>query len=542
VTKDAGQRKETPHGNTAAEAGPSTRPFFAYLIITAAVCGALIMVVEVLGSRVLGPFYGVSLFVWTSLITVTLVALAGGYAAGGILSDRRSSPDYLYGIIFLAGVLVLFVPLLKAPVLQVCLSLGLRAGSLASAFCLFGPSLFLLGCVSPYIVRIAAREMANIGRTVGMFYAVSTVGSFLGTLVTGFVLIAYLGVNRILLLVGVVLIVLAAGYFLAFRKRWQVFAAVLVLPLMLTSTGGTVTRTLPNGTTVSRIFDTDSFYGNLKVVDYSFGTAHTRELMIDGLIQGGVDLNSGLSVYEYAYLMEYIPRLLRPDGRTCLVVGLGAGVVPLWYEQQGVRVDVVDIDPAVPEIARRFFGFHVSGDVVISDARYFLGRTEKRYDYIVLDVFNGDTTPGHVLSIEAVRLLKARLADRGILAINLAGSLKTENYMTASVVKTLRAAFRNVQIYPAFDPDDERGWGNLGIMAYDFPAATVDRGKLARLPVHALAAKSLSPVIGTTFTFPEQTPSIVLSDDYNPIDFYDLWLKENIRREILKSTNWDILI
>jgi hypothetical protein len=92
-------------------------PFIMYLIITAIVCGALIMVVEILGSRVIGPFFGVSLFVWTSLITVTLIALAAGYAVGGLISDRKRSPDYLYGIILVAGFLVLVIPIMKGVVL-----------------------------------------------------------------------------------------------------------------------------------------------------------------------------------------------------------------------------------------------------------------------------------------------------------------------------------------------------------------------------------------------------------------------------------------
>lgn len=157
-----------------------------YLILTAALCGALVMVIEVLGSRMIGPFFGVSLFVWTSLITVTLVALALGYTAGGWLADRKSSPDYLYAIILASGLMTAMTPLFKAFVLKACISLGLRLGSLASAFLLFGPALFLLGCVSPYLVRIAAREMKNIGRTVGNLYAISTAGSFVGTVATGF--------------------------------------------------------------------------------------------------------------------------------------------------------------------------------------------------------------------------------------------------------------------------------------------------------------------------------------------------------------------
>ncbi|MEE9524173.1 MAG: fused MFS/spermidine synthase, partial [Thermodesulfovibrionales bacterium] len=156
-----------------------SRPFIYYLFFTALTCGAMIMVIEVLGSKVIGPVFGVSLFVWTSLITVTLVALSAGYAAGGYISDKKDHPDYLYGIIFVAGLLVILIPFAKSIVLRSCQPLGLRMGALTSSTILFGPSLFLLGCVSPYIIKVSARELRNIGRTVGVFYSISTVGSFL---------------------------------------------------------------------------------------------------------------------------------------------------------------------------------------------------------------------------------------------------------------------------------------------------------------------------------------------------------------------------
>ena len=518
-----------------------SKGFIAYLIATAALCGALVMVVEVLGSRVIGPFFGVSLFVWTSLITVTLVALAAGYAIGGHLSDRKSSPDWLYGIILLSGVLVILVPALKGTILQMSLPLGLRWGSLVSAFLLFGPALFLLGCVSPYIVKIAAREMHNIGRTVGSFYAISTVGSVVGTLLTGFVLIAYLGISQIFLLTGSLLIGLGVFYFLFFRRKWAV-ACVAVFPLFFLPHEAHVKKVLANGTQVERIANRDSFYGNLKVVDYSFQEKLQRELIIDGLVQGGVDMRSGLSVYEYPYLLQFMPYALNPDGKNCLVIGLGAGVIPSWYQARGIHTEVVDIDPEVANLARDYFKFNPAIPVHIEDARYFLSKTTMQYDYLILDVFNGDTTPGHLLSIEAVQLAKQRLAPNGIVAINLIGSLRHNTLMTASVVKTLRNVFDQIAIYPAFDPATGDGSGNLEIIAYDGAPRPLQLDRLGKLDIHPLAETLVRRGMENPFSLPPQTPALVLSDDYNPVDFYDLWLKEWVRKNILDSTDFDILL
>jgi len=123
---------------SSAPAGGAPAPPPWLLAVTAALCGALVMVIEVLGSRVIGPFFGVSLFVWTSLITVTLVSLAAGYWLGGVLSASERRADLLFGAIAAAGALALAVPLLKRAVLTAALGLGLRAGALASALALFG--------------------------------------------------------------------------------------------------------------------------------------------------------------------------------------------------------------------------------------------------------------------------------------------------------------------------------------------------------------------------------------------------------------------
>lgn len=518
-----------------------SKSFIAYLIVTAALCGALVMVLEVLGSRVIGPFFGVSLFVWTSLITVTMVALAAGYVIGGHLSDRRSSPDWLYGLILASGILVVLIPTLKGPIIQFGLPLGLRWGSLTSAFMLFGPALLLLGCVSPYVVKIAARELHNIGRTVGSFYAISTVGSVIGTLLTGFVLIAYLGVNQIFWLTGSLLIALSMFYFLLFRQLW-VAAMVAIVPLLLLPHETTLSKIMPDGTLVERVANRDSFYGNLKVVDYSFKEKHYRDMLIDGQTQGGIDVNNGLSIYEYPYFLQFLPFALYPDGKNCLVIGLGAGLIPTWYQAQGVHTEVVDIDPTVAELARKYFNFNPAIPVHIEDARYFLINSTQHYDYMILDVFNGDTTPGHLISIEAMRLAKQRLTSNGVFAVNLIGSIKHDTFMTASIVKTLQSVFEQVAIYPAVDPSTTDGISNLEIVAYDGAPRPLQIDRIPNMAIHPEAESSVRNNLQQPFVFPSQTPAIMLSDDYNPVDFYDLWLKEMLRKNTLETNDFDILL
>ena len=518
--------------------------FLAYLVLTAILCGALIMVVEVLGSRVVGPFFGVSLFVWTSLISVTLIALALGYGVGGIVADRYSSADYMYGFIFMSGLLVLLIPAVAPAVIRFSQPLDLRLGAFVSTLLIFGPSLFLMGFVSPYLIKIATAELKNLGRMVGGFYALSTFGSVLGTVVTGFLLIAYVGVTRIFDITGSLLIVLSVGYFVLFRRQW-LFAAALLIPVFVLWESGSeepVSNVMSNGTQVTRIAERESFYGSVKVLDYEYGNNRTREMVIDGLIQGGVNRNTGLSIYPYNYYLQFIPRALHPDGSSCLVIGLGAGIIPRWYESRGVGTYVVDIDPAVVELAGAYFDYDGDGRVFIQDARYFLNATRDVYDYLILDVFNGDTTPGYLLSREAVELYSSRMKQNAVLGINMVGNLKQDSLMTASVIKTLQQEFDQVEIYPTFDPEQNDGSGNLVIVAYRGAPRDIDWRSMRRHAVDTFAYKNVWNNIGRRFSFPDNTPAIILTDDYNPIDFFDAGLRESVRREIIQSTDWNMLL
>ena len=518
------------------------RGFASYLLFSAAVCGALVMVVQVLGSRMIGPYFGVSLFVWTALITVTLLSLATGYALGGRLADRHPTPDWLYGIIICAGVLVAVVPQLKMPVIEATTSLGLRGGALVSASILFAPALILLGCVSPFVVRIAAENLQHLGRTVGLFYAVSTGGSFVGTAVTGFYIIAYVGVSKAFYLCGLALCFLGVVYFVVFRTRYWALAALAPFFVVWASERALPSVYLPDGTRATLIDHGDSFYGNVKVVEYEGVAGKTREMMIDGLIQGGVDAATGQSIYEYAYLMQHLPLAAKPDLASALFIGLGPGAVVRAYQQLGILADVVDIDPLVVRMAEKHFGFKPQRPVIVADGRTVLRESGGRYDAILMDVFNGDITPGHLLSREAIEQVRHRLSPDGVFAINLIGSLAPDSRLLPAVVHTLRSQFSDVAAFPLFDVSSpELASGNMVILARNGSLEGALNMK-SPIDIHPFAEQGVRSALAQGMRLFERPGALMLTDDYNPLDVFDAELHEGVRQTILKTTPIEILL
>lgn len=522
-----------------------TAPFRAHrvcldgaLTATTALAGALVMVIEVLGARLIGPYYGVSLFVWTALISVTLAALALGYAVGGALADRHPTRDALYALLLAAGLLILPIPALAPLALPLAQVLGLRGGALATSCLLFGPSLFVLGCVTPWVARVALEEVAGAGRVIGRLYAASTAGSIVGTLFTGFVLVPALGVVVTLYVAAVVLITTGAGYFLLRRRHPAVAAAILPLALAYPSAPPMARAVMPDGTRVEVIARQDSGYGEIKVVDYRHGELHTRELLIDGLVQGGMDVASGFSIYEYATVLERMARGLQPDARRALAIGLGAGLVPARLQAAGIATVAVDIDPVVHGYALRHFGLSADVTVHIADARAFIARDAAVYDLVLLDVYTGDITPAHLLTREALLQMKARLAPDGVWLANLIGEPARRDGGLAAVVATLQSVFETVVLQPLFEVGRTAS-GNVIVAAYDGPVRTP-----RRLPDEGMHESVRTPVQRIMATAPQAQPRSALqplSDDDGRLELAELAVREQVRRTILDTTPGAVL-
>jgi len=172
---------------------------FVYLL---AFCsGFAIMGIELLGGRILAPYFGSSVHIWGSIITVFLLSLSLGYLIGGKLSTKRPNLKK-YGLLFLlSGITVTPVALFATPILEAIFIQieDARYGSLVASIALFFIPTVILGMISPYSIRLLIDDKEKSGQVAGILYFVSTIGSALGTLMTSFYLVLWFEVNTIIL-------------------------------------------------------------------------------------------------------------------------------------------------------------------------------------------------------------------------------------------------------------------------------------------------------------------------------------------------------
>jgi spermidine synthase len=482
------------------------------------VTGAAVMAIEILGGRVIGPHFGASLYVWTALISVTLLALAGGYWAGGALADRRPEARVLFGLVVLAGALVLGTPVLRASVISLSLGAGLRLGAVLAATILFAPAFVVLGAITPFATRLVTSGVEVVGRSAGRLYAISTVGSFVGAVGTGFFLIPNVAVSRCLLLVGGALVVtgLATGRL----RRKHVAVAALAVSL---SVGHALVRAwAPRPADL--VEHRTSAYGDLRVVD--FGAR--RLLLMDGIIMAEIERATGSSTAEYTYSMTSRVHLARPDAKRALVVGLGGGAMVRELEELKIGADVLDIDPNTLDLAERYFGWkREASDVFLEDPRLFFAGPSRRYDAVIMDFFLGERTPEHVLSRESFADIRDKVLEpEGVLMLNyvgLEGGKLTPG--ARAVLRTLGEVYPHVQVLPSWflRSSAPGGIANVVLVA----SSGLLEPKLEHVRMATFPARERRDLVwGQPLATGEQDATApVLIDEADPLD----WLEDGFR-------------
>ncbi len=485
-------------------------PVFIYGIV--AVAGAAVLALEILGTRILGPTFGVSLFLWSALITVTLAALSVGYLAGGHWADGGATHRRLSLLPGLAGAWIIAIPWMQSPVIGMVSGWDLRASVLAASVLLFFLPLMLLGAVTPYALRLTLSSVERAGRTSGRLFALSTMASVASALLTGFYLIPHLGVFLLSTLLGSLLLLTAAAGYLTSGGGGSTIPGSLLFALVGLAAPflSPVERADPES---GLIAVSQSPYAEIRVFD----RGEERHFLIDHGIHSRIDKATGRSTLLYTALMEFPMRYFSKPG-SMLLIGLGGGSLVKSYSETGWEVDAVEIDPEVIVMAGKYFGLGAAGGRIHEiDGRRFLAATGKKYDVVLIDAYGSSSIPFHLVTAEAFRLAKSVLNDGGVVALNVI-CLGWNDPLVLDLAATLRVPFREVLALPMAEPPDRLG--NLILLASDRdlagipePERNVDLDPVWRYG----AGYAVNHAWDNRFT-PEAARGSVMTDDRNLVD------------------------
>lgn len=481
------------------------------------VCGAVVMIYEIIGSRIVSPYIGASIYIWTSLIGVILGSLSLGYWVGGRVADKGRGVGVLASVIFAAGGLVAVTILIKDVVLSVVASspTGLEIKALVASVLLFAPASVPLGMVTPFAVRLRAHSLEDAGRTVGSLYAISTVGSIVGTFSAGFFLVPFVGSIRTLYLLAVGLFAVSLALAPLGLSRAKL-AALLVLILGITSSE--VTRLLKFR--ANELVDIDTQYSHVQVfvTDDPYTGRRIRAFATDPYFaQSGTFLDSDELVFPYSRHYRLL-RHFRPGLERVLMIGGGGFSYPKQFlrDFQTASMDVVEIDPGVTEIARKYF--RLSDDrrlnVIHEDGRAFIGRAaEASYDAVLIDAFGSlFSVPYHLTTTEAVSQMSRVLKPDGVLIVNIGSAFEgpADGFFRAELA-TYRSVFRQVYAFKVNSERRDTDLQNIILIAFktDRPVSlrTSDT-EFADLLSHRVT-REFQPTLSP------------LTDDLAPVEYYN---------------------
>lgn len=487
------------------------------------VSNAAVLILEIVGARALIPFLGSSVETWAGIITAVILGLALGYWGGGVLADRHAprARELVALALAAAGLLTITVwsgsDALAVWGLKLIPLVGPTLAALTISFpLLLIPSIFLAS-VSPLAAKVLLSSLETSAQTVGRISAVAAVGSVSGSLGVALLLVPYLGSFMILISTGVVLI--GTALFLVRENARLVVVACAVAATIAGMSNAVFADTLTEMSVHTIVADVDSRYGRIIVSDEERpgGTLRTVRTGPHGVQCGAyVSHESGQSPeLPFPYLRVFdSARILAPQSTRVLVLGGCNYSYPREVERTwGVtRVDVVEIDQQMTEIAKKWFGFTPTDVIhpIHLDGRLFLRTATTTYDAIIVDAFGVPlTVPFELLTRESFTELGELLNPGGVVVMNIVGSVTGpgDTYV-ASVVTTLRAVFPHVGVYQISQvPKD--GLQNLIIIAsHDVP--------VPERPLRVYPHKDvLYPVAPALFV---RDDALVLTDDYAPTE------------------------
>ncbi|MCI0397322.1 MAG: fused MFS/spermidine synthase [Chloroflexi bacterium] len=480
------------------------------------------LAVEFTTSRMLQTVYGTSNIVWANVIGLVLLFLTLGYFLGGRLADRYPQPRLFYSLVALAGFSSVFFLLLTSVILRQAASalasvhVGAVVSSLVAVVLALAAPVTLLGCISPFAIRLGVRTVAEAGRVSGRIYAISTWGSLLGTYLPVLLTIPEAGSRLTAVIFGGVLLLMGLGGL--WQSSPRLGLAGLLLPALLGPfvaawTAGQI-KEYPG-----QVFETESAYNYIQVI---------REedcnylLLNEGQAYHSFYCESGrvprISVWSIMLAAPYFNEPAAVGGgpvQNLAVIGLAAGTIPKQFTQVfgPIPIDGIELDPEIVAAGRTYFALNEPNiNVIVGDGRYELNQLDGRYDVITLDAYKVPYIPWHLTTREFFEEVKVHLSERGALAINV-GRVPNDRRLVEAVTATL------LTVFPTVHTIDVPGSLNSILVATVRPTAAGNvAANLALLPAGTDPLLVVAVQTAANNLVPTVASEVVFTDERAPVE------------------------
>jgi spermidine synthase/uncharacterized membrane protein len=494
-----------------------------YILFTVFISGMTTLASELAAARLIGNVFGTSNIVWASIIGLILIYLTFGYFLGGKWADANPTPAAMYRVLAWAAFTLGLVPYIAGPVLRSAasafemLQIGVLGASFIAVLILFIVPITLLGTISPFAIRLSIDDTSRAGQISGQIYAISTLGSFIGTFLPTLVTIPAIGTTRTFLLFSLTLLFVALaglGKFASRREMFKLMWMPVVLAVIAALSAG---QALKNN--IGQIYETESAYNYIQVVEQNGFTI--------------LRLNEGQGVHSIykpdtlQYNGPWDQFLVSPyfyadrkpsDIQRVAIVGLAAGTTArqMTAVYGGIPIDGFEIDPKIVEVGQKYFDMTMPNlNVYVGDGRLGLERSPHKYDIIAVDAYRPPYIPPHMTTQEFFRIVASRLTDGGVLTINSA-SVPGDRRLINGLATTMATVFPS--IYTVDIP------GSLNTMIFATKQKTTPENFAANLmklsndtSVHPLLIHTLQVTFSGLRTDYETTT--VFTDDHAPIEW-----------------------
>lgn len=439
-----------------------------FLYLTEFFAGMSVMAVELGASRLLAPYFSSSQIVWTIIIGTIMIAMALGNIYGGKSADKSPNPDKLYGRILIAACWIALIPVVgKYLILGISALLIFTVSNnflIIAAFCacmiIFVFPLFLLGTVTPSLVKYTVDSLDDSGRVVGTLGAFNTIGSIIGTFVPTFITIPAVGTSITFLIFAGILMVLSALYFISSHTgKKKVIASALIFVLCC-------------GLGYSDSFafwQKDLTYEGESVYNYLQVSENDSRVVLSTNVLFGVQSvymkEGGLTgmYYDYAMAAPLMVSDKKPEDMNVLILGMGTGTYATQCKKYygDMNLEGVEIDEKITELSRKYFSLPEEVKVTTYDGRAFLNAVDEKYDVIMVDAYQDITIPFQMSSTEFFTLVKEHLTENGVMVVNMNMRGSGEGNINQYLSDTIASVFSTV--YTA----DVKGSTNRELFASD---------------------------------------------------------------------------